>query len=85
MGLMPFTDDDLKRLKEDMSRPFWAISQDNVKALLARLEAAEAMIEYTHDDEDCPKTFTAIPEKDRKPCQCGLDEKYEAWRKACGK
>lgn len=60
---MTFTDDDLKRWK----KTHWG---DDSKALLIRLEAAEAYAEFRlrfcsgHDGEK---------------------EKLEAWRKACGK
>ena len=84
---MTFTADDVKRLKELAFKEIVKVEIDNVhlQALVARLEAAEALIEYTHDDEDCPKTFIAIPESERKPCHCGLDAAYEAWRTAAGK
>lgn len=86
---MTFTDDDLKRLKEWGDRCNCTPETDltcgqlghlKTKALLARLEAAEAVIEGTwngcdHDRIcDCPPGWSPIPQK-----------KLEAWRKAAGK
>jgi hypothetical protein len=43
-----FTDDDLKRLKESMDSGGWTqwMNRDKFEALLARLEAAEAVCKY---------------------------------------
>lgn len=42
---MTFTDDDLKRLKDDIEKyPNVTIDQDDIQALLTRMEAAEAVI-----------------------------------------
>lgn len=51
-----FTDDDLKRLKES---PFadceWVLDYDKMQSLLARLEAAEAVVEHNECGTDpCP-------------------------------
>jgi hypothetical protein len=51
---MTFTDDDLKRLKEDMGNDTDACNVPHgfkLAALLARLEAAEACARYAGDDE----------------------------------
>jgi len=78
--MTPFTDEDLKRLKEQTDEavenrwnyPRWI----QIQALLARLEAAEACI----DDHrgDCLADIG-------KKCSCGYQEKLDAWRKAAGK
>lgn len=70
---MPFTDDDLKRLKEEMVKfeyglPVMTVTfgSDGLNALLARLEAAEVY-------------------RNEHPCvhvNCTYDD---AWRKAAGK
>ena len=70
---MPFTDDDLKQLKEDLpiAEKLGALAlrnkPDRLSALLARLEAAEAYIYARSDD----------------PYQVAA--RYDDWRKACGK
>lgn len=72
---MTFTDDDLKRLKEDCERNIkaiplrrWSYQADSILALLARLEAAEFALHYY-------LTETSIKEPER----------VKAWRKAAGK
>lgn len=86
-----FTDDDLKRLKEDMScictsnkgcmHKVWG--PPDLLALLARLEAAELILDnglaLTHD-EDCIKTEWIDLE-----CDCGANKRWKAWRKVAGK
>jgi hypothetical protein len=78
---MRFTDDNLKRLKKraDANDP----TEDWLRALIARLEAAECILEngiaLTHT-EDCDKV-----EHHDLVCTCGSQEKWEAWRKAAGK
>lgn len=71
---MPFTDDDLNRLKQDIARfkeagaHRWVISGEPLDALIARLEAAEiwgACHQELCGKEDCSH--------------------HEAWRKAAGK
>ncbi len=89
---MRFTDVDLKNIKECMKGPENILSDDHfyescsccdiaiqLPALLARLEAAEAIV-LIHNypcrfdrHGNCQYHFLS------KPC------KYEAWRKACGK
>jgi len=69
-----FSDDDLKRLKEYVSRPEtfeMPLNNGTIKALLARMEAAEAVIAKGCD---CRDSFP-----DQKCCQV-----FEAWRKAKG-
>lgn len=67
---MTFTDDDLKRLKDQVDRNdpvdnFTSI--DKMKALLVRLEAAEKLAGHDH-------------------CGCyGRNELEATWRKAAGK
>lgn len=75
---MTFTDDDLKRLKEDIDgyerEQFddWGMSVDEVKRLLARLEAAEELL------EECNLVWVRH--------NSDIAEKlFEAWRKACGR
>jgi len=75
---MTFTDDDLKRLKEDLKECYYHPSKFDCDALIARLEAAEAALkmlleidEESHDDSIDP----ASP----------MGKLLEAWRKAAGK
>lgn len=76
----PFTDDDLKRLKEffqykgvDLAPrlPFDGSPFEKTKALLARLEAAEAVI------NECSMDY--------KGDSIEKLSEYQAWRKAAGK
>ena len=71
--MKPFTDEDLKRLKQ------WAGGDPNgdpeglentVLDLIARIEAAERYIEFIHD-------FTIDHD--------GAKERLEAWKKSAGK
>ena len=77
---MSFSDDDLKRLKEELGRwlgihtnpeltdPMFSLSSKTINALLARLEAAEECVKLMLQDIPLP-----------------LEEKaLKAWRKACG-
>jgi len=77
-----FLDDDLKRLKEDLEKHGSDIFEpiELWQALLARLEAAENIIEYSAGhDEDCDEVQSG------DKCSCEYDKLYEAWRKAAGK
>ena len=75
---MTFTDDDLKRLKKNVEgqfsvtvhKPTW----DEIEALLARLEAAEKVLER----------FEKTHNKDHGS-GCSVCFLMEAWRKAAGK
>lgn len=80
---MTFTDDDLKQVKEycevrrDLSHdvpvhPDIAFLGESVLALVARLEAAEHLVEHLHGPSAAPC------------CQIAEDL-YQAWRKAAGK
>lgn len=73
---MPFTDDDMKQLKESLNTYQDDQSQCyrvmEFKALVARLEAAEACISDTEDDK-C-SIF-----------DCWHERTYKAWRAAAGK
>lgn len=67
---VPFTDEDLKRLKlfmKDDQGAYWAKA---TRGLIARLEAAELAIETFY--ADCQ-------------CECCTDSHYQVWRKAAGK
>ncbi len=67
---MTFTDDDLKRLKEGISKGSIPICDNGfLLALLARLEAAEHFIDKTTD------TYPHTKDSDV----------YRVWRKASGK
>jgi hypothetical protein len=78
---MPFTDDALKRLKEDIpkwregnvsaTRELWL---ENLDALLARLEAAEECLELPH------MTHT----NETQDTKCTFCTRYITWRKAKG-
>ena len=67
---MPFTDDDLKRLKEIAEFSSEPHFKHIIPALLARLEAAEF----------CARRLAVNPAKDFVDRQT-----LEAWRKAAGK
>lgn len=71
---MTFTDDDLNKFKGTFGE------DRTIKRLLARLEAAEKVIERITDMhyEDCH-------ELDGGKCDCGTDRALKSWRKACGK
>jgi len=71
---MTFTDDDLKRLKEDLKQysPHVPLSTANGHALVARLKAAEKVI-GTQADHICHGE------------DCSGCEAWESWRKAAGK
>lgn len=85
---MSFTDEDLVRWKT-----WWEIKApgsscdcmdyQTMQALLARLEAAESILEngiaMTHS-EDCDKI-----EHFDLACTCNSGKLWEAWRKSCGK
>lgn len=65
--MTPFTDDDLQKFRQ---KGHMTMSHDKRHALIARLEAAEALIlaEFFCREEYCP--------------DC---EAYRSWRKAAGK
>ena len=67
--MTPFTDDDIRRLTWNLknSAPNW-IDKDNLRGLLARLEAAERLI----------KEWIILDETLKD------DKYVKAWRKACG-
>lgn len=68
---MAFTDEDLKRLKEIVSKTGYervTFFDFDLKALLARLEAAEIIME----------TIVKLSGSDNLSA-------YQAWRKTCGK
>lgn len=72
--MTPFTDEDLRRLKEDLitfRKPGTSPYSDYgaIKNLLARLEAAEEIVDQASDAE---------PNWENYPC-------YKKWRKAAGK
>ncbi len=90
---MPFDDNDLKRLKDfvfehgitipdkDTNRDKLTIRRNVMKALLARLEAAEKIadaLDYMRDQEG----NLPIPEG---PELAELNDNVEAWRKAAGR
>jgi hypothetical protein len=70
-----FTDDDLKRLKDEISDPLYQQSENrqmmlaNYSALVARLKAAEAVIREIDDNGFTYKALTL----------------HDAWLKAAGK
>lgn len=81
---MTFTDDDLKRLKENAeasgkdSTWYDGLSCGTIKALLARLKAAEAKANATYHRPDCYEQ--GLP----TDCICGVSEFDKAWRKSKG-
>lgn len=83
---MTFSDEDLKQVKDQIKTGWSSLTTmpgGGLDALLARLEAAELILEngvsLTHF-EDCDK----IEHHDWK-CTCGSEERWEAWRKKAGK
>ena len=70
---MSFTDDDLKRLKEEIEDGFYGSNRDRLNALLARLEAAEKLISLRG-------VRIQMERNDRK-----IETAAWAWRKAAGK
>lgn len=92
---MSFTDDDLKRLKDlvEMNRlgsiriaPEMTV--DQLKALLARLEAAECGLLSAWSVEDMLHIPEELGASASKTCLNAIDkfrEDYFAWRKAAGK
>lgn len=78
---MTFTDDDLKRLKAStMEDAEWVMDWDLFQALLARLEAAEAVIDAESHTEMCEDNYL-----ERKGCTCHFQPAIDAWRKVAGK
>ena len=89
--MKPFTDEDMRRLKEELQERTSLgdlygdgyLGPDKMKALLARLEAVELIlnkgVSLTHT-EDCDK----VEHHDLK-CTCGSERRWEAWRKKAGK
>ena len=91
---MTFTDDDIKRMWIEINGaypPEIGVSRLQLQALLARLEAAESIVEshiemskYCGDCHSCcgdeDDDGVLIHEKD-----CETMEEIEAWRKAAGK
>jgi hypothetical protein len=77
---MSFTDDDLKRLKRYVKNgSVECISFEDVEALLARLEAAEAV---------CKASSEVVRPRERigdAPRELKILNALEAWRKAAGK
>jgi hypothetical protein len=71
---MSFTDDELRILKGMCSAGNWPIGGKALLPLLARLEAAEKLIEYA-------EFYEPVSEEDEKL----YDDCFEAWRKAAGK
>ena len=72
----PFTDDDLKRLKEDIRLSTTVIDSVDLQALLARLEAAE---------KTCIDLGHIIVHCNHKPEGWDRCEKsFKAWRKTKG-
>lgn len=74
--MTPFTDDDLKRLKKEIKANKDYPDNGDLLALLARLEAAEAIAGYIcHCDQN-----TIDLSQD-----CPCPKLHEEWRKAAGK
>lgn len=83
---MPFTDDDLKRIKNS-KEAYWLMNDPkSVDDLLARLEAAEALAEKGVDLNDY---LDGMDQDSRTPGEKAismeLKEKEETWRKAAAK
>lgn len=67
---MTFADDDLKRLKESRTAPYWS-EEKWMRALLARLEAAEKIANYLDGFDGVNNPI--------------VNELLKAWCKACGR
>ena len=71
---MTFTDDDLKRLKEGMAQIDWGNCHHDIRALLARMEAAEQVCQVADIESGTPRGIK-LP---------FLGMKIEVWRKSKG-
>ena len=94
-----FSDEDLKQLKYSANKEgMTTIGMDECNALLARLEAAEDIVEraerewskYWHDDDPAsawhkekPYDWKLRPDNSCTPC--GHFDSFAAWRKSAGK
>lgn len=79
---MPFTDEDLKKLK-DLSdgktlKDFGWFTFKKCDALLARLEAAEKLADWV-------RTWESHENCNTNSCECGLQKDIKKWRKVAGK
>jgi predicted component of type VI protein secretion system len=90
--LMTFTDDDLKRLKENneyhkttIRSGYVPLASDLCDALLARLEAAEKLADAQRSLAACTQEDFDTSDGDGYVLQELVKEKEEAWRKAAGK
>lgn len=55
---MTFSDEDLEQLKDDMNRlGDFNVGNYRLRPLLARLEAAERLRDYTEHENNCIRTF----------------------------
>lgn len=77
---MPFTDEDLKRLKEQVEEDPGInhdvfLRRDRLDAVLARLEAAEAVLNLGHIASCC------VHQND---LNCVVRARKIAWKKSCG-
>jgi hypothetical protein len=85
---MAFTDDDLKRLKEDQSYWWGSFTAEKLNALLARLESAEAERDSLLRERKSMSFRLEAAEEcvEHHACDCkGCSKREEAWRKAAGK
>ncbi len=92
---MTFTDDDLERLKEFLAGNYdfktaWDQNEcmDLTNALLARLEAAEAVAGEGFIGHTRSCLYESSDRDEGDICTCGRKERrlrHEAWRKAAGK
>lgn len=83
--MIPFTNDDLKRLKEVISRPGCLLVEQSptaVLAILARLEAAEACCAVDSHTVECAATGEG--EDLPRSCDCKMLELKIAWLKTLG-
>jgi hypothetical protein len=81
---IPFTDDDLKKLKRQMAIPSGSYSAcflnvDEFAALVTRLEAAENVIDAQGHTERCVDEFM------KNGCICHFQPAIDEWHKAVGK
>lgn len=77
----PFTDDDLKDLKDLLGDPQASgfFTEEMANGILARLEAAEKKAAYASHTYHCPMLGL------EEPCQCGLQSIDQSWRLKAGK
>lgn len=78
VSIMTFSDEDLKRLKEETEEDSGVnhdmyLRRDKFEALIKRLDAAEEVANQCYTECPC-----------EEPCTCGYGETMKAWRATKG-